>query len=160
VDVFRYFMLQRRAESHLDFDLDLAREADWKKNPAYCVQYAPARTHGIERKAREQGVEMPDAASVDPGALVLPEEIELLRKISEFPELVGRAGEAREPHHVAYYARDVAGLWNSYVQDGTRHRVLSDDAALTNARLGLTLAVRTVLANALALLGVDAPEQM
>ena len=160
VDVFRYFMLQRRAESHLDFDLDLAREADWKKNPAYCVQYAHARTHGIERKAREQGVALPDAASVDPGALVLPEEIELLRKISEFPELVGRAGESREPHHVAYYARDVAGLWNSYVQDGTRHRVLSDDAALTNARLGLTLAVRTVLANALALLGVVAPEQM
>jgi arginyl-tRNA synthetase len=61
---------------------------------------------------------------------------------------------------VAFYARDVAGLWNSYVQDGTRHRVLSDDAALTNARLGLTLAVRTVLANALALLGVAAPEQM
>lgn len=160
VDVFRYFMLQRRAESHLDFDLDLAREVDWKKNPAYCVQYAHARTHGIERKAREQGVAMPDATSVDPGALVLPEEIELLRKISEFPDLVERAGESREPHHVAYYARDVAGLWNSYVQDGTRHRVLSDDAALTNARLGLALAVRTVLANALALLGVVAPEQM
>ena len=103
---------------------------------------------------------MPDASSVDPGALVLPEEIELLRKISEFPELVERAGESREPHHVAYYARDVAGLWNSYVQDGTRHRVLSDDAALTNARLGLALAVRTVLANALDLLGVVAPEQM
>ena len=89
---------------------------------------------------------MPDATSVDPGALVLPEEIELLRKISEFPDLVERAGESREPHHVAYYARDVAGLWNSYVQDGTRHRVLSDDAALTNSRLGLVLAVRTVLA--------------
>ncbi len=160
VDVFRYFMLQRRAESHLDFDLDLARDVDWKKNPAYCVQYAHARTHGIERKAREQGVAMPDATSVDPGALVLPEEIELLRKISEFPELVERAGESREPHHVAYYARDVAGLWNAYVQDGTRHRVLSDDAVLTNARLGLTLAVRTALANALALLGIAAPEQM
>ncbi|HEY5658745.1 MAG TPA: arginine--tRNA ligase [Myxococcota bacterium] len=160
VDVFRYFMLQRRAESHLDFDLDLARDVDWKKNPAYCVQYAHARTHGIERKALELGVALPDAASVDPGALVLPEEIELLRKISEFPELVERAGEAREPHHVAYYARDVAGLWNAYVQDGTRHRVLSDDTALTNARLGLALAVRTVLANALALLGIAAPEQM
>jgi arginyl-tRNA synthetase len=160
VDVFRFFMVQRRAESHLDFDLGLARETDWKKNPAYYVQYAHARTYGIERKAREQGVAMPDAATVDPGALVLPEEIEILRKISQFPELVERAAETREPHHLAYYARDLAGLWNPYVQDGTRHRVLSDDAALTNARLGLALAVRTVLANALALLGVQAPELM
>ncbi|MDH5567287.1 MAG: arginine--tRNA ligase [Myxococcales bacterium] len=160
VDVFRFFMVQRRAESHLDFDLDLARERDWKKNPAYYVQYACARTHGIERKARELGVAMPDAATVDPSPLVLPEEIEILRKISEFPELVERAGATREPHHVAYYARDMAGLWNPYVQDGARHRVLSEDEALTNARLGLALGVRTVLANALALLGISAPEQM
>jgi len=71
-----------------------------------------------------------------------------------------RAAETREPHHVAYYARELAGLWNPYVQDRVRHRVVSDDAGLTHARLGLTLAVRTVLANALALLGVAAPEQM
>jgi arginyl-tRNA synthetase len=103
---------------------------------------------------------MPDAQSVDASALVLPEEIDLLRKIGEFPEVVARAGETREPHHVAYYARDLAGLWSPYVQDGVRHRVLSDDASLSNARLGLALAVRTVLANGLGLLGVSAPEQM
>jgi arginyl-tRNA synthetase len=108
VDVFRFFMVQRRAEGHLDFDLGLAKETDWKKNPAYYVQYA----------------------------------------------------ETREPHHVAYYARDLAGLWSPYVQDGVRHRVLSDDASLTSARLGLARAVRTVLANALDLLGLSAPEQM
>jgi arginyl-tRNA synthetase len=61
---------------------------------------------------------------------------------------------------VAYYSRELAGLWNPYVQDRGRHRVVSDDPALTNARLGLTLAVRTVLANALGLLGLVAPEQM
>ncbi len=160
VDVFRFFMVQRKAEGHLDFDLDLAKETDWKKNPAYYVQYAHARTYGIERKASEMGVSMPDAQSVDAAALVLPEEIDLLKKIAEFPEIVARAGESREPHHVAYYARDLAGLWSPYVQDGNRHRVLSDDASLTNARLGLALAVRTVLANALDLLGVSAPEQM
>jgi len=160
VDVFRFFMVQRRAESQLPFDLDLARERDWKKNPAYYVQYAHARTYGIERKAREQGIPMPDPASVDPSALVLAEEIEILRKISEFPELVERAAETREPHHLAYYAREVAGLWNPYVQDGTRHRVLAEDAALCHARLALALGVRIVLANALALLGVGAPEQM
>jgi arginyl-tRNA synthetase len=160
VDVFRYFMVQRRAEGHLDFDLGLAKETDWKKNPAYYVQYAHARTHGIERNAREQGVPPPDAASVDPAPLRLPEEIDLLKKIAEFEDVVLRAAETREPHHVAYYARELAGLWNPYVQDRARHRVVSEDAALTNARLGLTLAVRTVLANALGLLGVGAPEQM
>ena len=160
VDVFRFFMVQRKAEGHLDFDLDLAKETDWKKNPAYYVQYAHARTYGIERKASEMGVPMPDAQSVDAGALILPEEIDLLKKIAEFPEVVARAGALREPHHVAYYARDLAGLWSPYVQDGNRHRVLSDDASLTSARLGLALAVRTVIANALDLLGVSAPEQM
>lgn len=159
-DVFRFFMVQRRAESHLDFDLDLAEDTDWKKNPAYYVQYAHARTHGIERKAAEAGVAMPDAESVDADALVLPEEIEILKKISEFPEVVERAAVTREPHHLAYYARDVAALWNPYVQDGKRHRVVSEDATLTSARLGLALGVRIVLSNALGLLGISAPERM
>jgi arginyl-tRNA synthetase len=160
VDVFRFFMVQRRAESHLDFDLDLAESTDWKKNPAYYVQYAHARTCGIERKAREQGLALPDAASVVADALMLPEEIEILKKISEFPEMVERAAATREPHHLAYYAREVAGLWNPYLQDGVRHRVVSEDVATTNGRLGLAIAVRTVLANALGLLGVGAPERM
>jgi arginyl-tRNA synthetase len=153
-------MVQRRAEGHLDFDVDLAMEADWKKNPAMYVQYAHARTHGIERKAKEQGVEMPNASNIDAGGLVLPEEIELLKRISEFPEVVERASESREPHHLAYYLREMAGLWNPYVQDGTRHRVLSDDPQLTEARLGLTLGVRVVLFNGLKMLGISAPEQM
>jgi arginyl-tRNA synthetase len=159
-DVFRFFMVQRRAESHLDFDLDLAEDTDWKKNPTYTVQYAHARTHAIERKARELGVPMPDASSVDASPLVLPEEIEILRKISEFPEMVSRAAVTREPHHLCYYARELAGLWNPYQQDGVRHRILSDDAALTSARLGLSLGVRIVLAGALRLLGISAPERM
>jgi arginyl-tRNA synthetase len=159
-DVFRFFMVQRRAESHLDFDVDLAKNTDWKKNPAYYVQYAHARTHAIERKARELGVLLPEAASVDADPLVLPEEIEILKKISEFPEVVQRAADTREPHHLCYYARELAGLWNPYQQDGVRHRVLSDDPALTSARLGLALAVRIVLAGALRLLGISAPERM
>ena len=159
-DVFRFFMVQRKADGHLDFDVDLAKEQDWKKNPAYYVQYAHARTHGIERKAVEQGVAMPDPASFDAAPLVLDEELELIRKLLELPEVVEAAARAREPHHVAYYLREVAGLWNPYVQDGVRHRVLSDDAALSNARLGLALAVRYVLANGLRLLGLGAPERM
>jgi arginyl-tRNA synthetase len=159
-DVFRFFMVQRKADGHLDFDLDLAKETDWKKNPAFYVQYAHARTHGIERKAAELGVAIPKSDEIDAGLLSLPEEVELLKKLAEFPDLLARAADAREPHHLAYYLREVAGLWNPYVQDGTRHRILSEDAALTAARLGLTLAVRAVLARGLALLGLGAPERM
>jgi arginyl-tRNA synthetase len=159
-DVFRFFMIQRKPEGHLDFDLDLAKETDWTKNPAYYLQYAHARTHGIEREADRRGVAMPAFDEVDIAPLVLPEEIELIKKLSEFPEVTLRAAETREPHHIAYYLRELAALWNPYIQDGKRHRVLSEDAALTGARLGLTLAVRTVLAKGLKLLGMSAPERM
>ena len=74
--------------------------------------------------------------------------------------MLERSARLREPHHVAYYLRDLAGAWNPYIQDGTRHRVLSDDADLTQARLGLCLAVRQVLGNGLRVLGVSAPERM
>ena len=74
-----------------------------------------------------------------------------VKRIAEFPEVVARGTEAREPHHLAYYIRELAGLWNPYVQDRSRHAVLSGDPSLTNARLALTLGVRTVLANALEL---------
>ena len=161
MDVFRFFMVERKAEAHLDFQLDLAKETDWSKNPAYYVQYAHARACGIERQAAERGVPPAAAERVDGAKLALPEELELLRKLGEFPELLARAAEARAPHHVPYYLRDVAGLWNPYVQDGKRHRVLNeDDPALTEARLALTGAVRTVLARGLGLLGMSAPERM
>jgi len=159
-DVFRFFMIQRKPEGHLDFDLDVAKETDWTKNPAYYLQYAYARTHGIEREAAKRGVAMPTADEVDIAPLVLSEEIDLIKKLSEFPEVTLCAAETRAPHHIAYYLRELAGLWNPYIQDGKRHRVLSEDAALTGARLGLTLAVRTVLAKGLELLGISAPERM
>jgi arginyl-tRNA synthetase len=159
-DVFRFFMVQRKADGHLDFDVDLAKDQDWKKNPAYYVQYAHARAHGIERKAVEQGVTLPDPAHLDATPLGLEEELALIKKLLEYPEVVAAAAQAREPHHVAYYLREVAGLWNPYVQDGVRHRVLTDDPALSAARLGLALGVRTVLASGLRLLGLGAPERM
>jgi arginyl-tRNA synthetase len=159
-DVFRFFMIQRRSDSHLEFDLDLARETDWTRNPAYYVQYAHARSAGVERQAEQRGTPLPGAQGFDAARLDLPEELELLRKLGEFPELVARAAEAREPHHVAYYLRELAGLWNPYLQDGKRHRILSDDEALTQARLALCRAVKIVLANGLGLLGMSAPERM
>jgi arginyl-tRNA synthetase len=159
-DVFRFFMVERKPDGHLDFDLDLAKDKNWRKNPAYYVQYAHARTHGIARKAEEKGVDMPAAHAFDASRLALEEEIGLVKKLATFSEVISRAASSREPHHVAYYMREVAGLWNPYLQDGDRHRVISEDAELTAARLGLALAVRNVLASGLALLGLTAPEQM
>lgn len=159
-DVFRYFMIQRKAEAHLDFDLELARETDWTKNPAYYLQYAHARCCGIERQAESRGVALPAPEAACAERLELPEELELVKKLGELPEVVARAAESRAPHHLAHYLREVAGLWNPYVQDGTWHRVLSDDPGLTAARLGLVRAVRTVLASGLGLLGMRAPERL
>ncbi len=159
-DVFRFFMVERKADGHLDFDLDLAKDRNWRKNPAYYVQYGHARTHGIERRAIELGRRMPEANEFDASQLCLAEELELVRKLSEFPEVVARATKAREPHQLAYYLREVAGLWNPYIQDGVRHRVVSENAEESAARLALVRAVRTVLANGLGLLGIAAPERM
>ncbi len=159
-DVFRFFMVERKADSHLDFDLDLARDKNWRKNPTYYIQYAHARSCGLERKAEDAGVAMPGPRDFDPSRLVLEEELAIVKKLAEFPELIARAAASREPHHIAYYLREVAGLWNPYLQDGKAHRILSDDEALTKARLGLSLAIRVVLKNGLALLGISAPEQM
>ncbi len=160
VDVFRFFMVERRADSHLDFDLDLARDKNWRKNPAYYIQYAHARSCGLERRAEQAGIRLPGPDDFDPSLLVLEEEIQIVRKLAEFPELISRAAQSRAPHHIAYYLRDLAGLWNPYLQDGRRHRILSDDETLSAARLGLSLAVRVVLKNGLSLLGLSAPEQM
>ena len=159
-DVFRFFMIERKPEGHLDFDLDLAQDQNWRKNPAYYVQYAHARTHGLERKAQEAGLSLPGHDQFDALRLDQPEEIELIRKLVEFPGMVLRAANTREPHHVAYYLRDLSGLWNPYLQDGVRHKVVSDDEGLTQARLALVKAVRIVLKEGLSLLGVSAPERM
>jgi arginyl-tRNA synthetase len=159
-DVFRFFMIERKADGQLDFDLDLAEDRNWRKNPAYYVQYGHARTCSIARTAEEAGVVLPGPADFDAGRLSLPEELEIVKKLGEFPEVVERAAASREPHHLPYYLRDVAALWNPYVQDGRNHRVVSEDAGLTAARLALAQAVRTVLANGLRLIGVSAPERM
>ncbi|NRA03550.1 MAG: arginine--tRNA ligase [Myxococcales bacterium] len=158
-DVLRYFMIERRADTHFDFDLDLASERS-ERNPVYKIQYAHARMCSIERLALERGLALLPPERVPASRLELPEEIELVKKIGRYPEVVRRAAERREPQEVARYLLTVATAFHTYVTDGTRHRVLSDDPDLTQARLGLVRAIRATLGNGLRLLGMQAPERM
>jgi len=159
-DVFRYFMAERRADTHLDFDLDLAEERS-DRNPVYKIQYAHARLSSIARKAADQGIGLP----ADPGdlplhRLVSPEEIELAKLVGRWPDTVLHAANAREPQEIARYLLELANAFNTYVSDGKRHRVVSEDRELSSARLALVSAVRIALASGLALLGIAAPERM
>jgi arginyl-tRNA synthetase len=159
VDAFRYFMVERRADTHLDFDLDLARERS-ERNPVYKIQYAHARLCSIERQAGERGVRFPPIEEVPWDRLALPEETELIKRLGRFPETVSRAAGAREPQEVSRYLLDLATAFHTYISDGRRHRVLSEDTDLQSARLALVRGIRITLANGLALLGIGAPERM
>ncbi|MCP4003775.1 MAG: arginine--tRNA ligase [bacterium] len=158
-DAFRYFMIDRRADTHLDFDVELARERS-DRNPVYKIQYAHARLCSIERTAQERGIDPTSVEQAPLNRLESPQEAELTKLIGRFPDIVVHAAVAREPQEIARYLLELAGAFNSYVSDGKRHRVLSDDEELTIARLVFTGAVRITLANGLRLLGISAPERM
>jgi arginyl-tRNA synthetase len=155
-DASRYNFLMRRSDSHLDFDLELAKRQS-NENPVYYVQYAHARICSILRMAAERGVAVPTAGQADIGLLRLPEEIDLVKTITRFPEVVEGAAQTLEPHRLTFYLNDLAAIFHSYYN---KNKVLSDDGALTGARLVLVRSVLTVLKNALKMLGVSAPDKM
>jgi arginyl-tRNA synthetase len=159
-DVFRYFMVERRADTHLDFDLDLAEERS-DRNPVYKIQYAHARLCSIARKAADDGLVLAaDPVGIPLHRLVLPDEIELAKLVGRWPDTLRHAADAREPQEVARFLLELANAFNAYISDGKRHRVVSDDRELSSARLALVSAVRIALASGLALLGIGAPERM
>ena len=155
-DAARFTFLTRRHDSPLDFDLAVAtrQSAD---NPVFYVQYCHARVASLRRTAAEQGVAPPPWARVDFLPLVLPEEQALIKRLLQFPDVVAGAARAREPHRVAYYLTELAGVFHPYYK---AHRVITEDRAVTLARLGLSEAVGQVVRNGLGLLGVSAPESM
>jgi arginyl-tRNA synthetase len=155
-DAARYNFLMRRSDSHLDFDLELAKKQS-NENPVYYVQYAHARICSIVRNAGEKGYTIPAYEEVDLRCLKLPEEVNLIKTIIRFPEVVEGAAIALEPHRLTFYLNDLAALFHSYYN---KHRVLSDDESLSKARLFLIKTILTVVRNALRLLGVSAPERM
>ena len=154
-DACRFFFLMRRCDSQLDFDLELAKQQS-SDNPVYYVQYAHARICSINRNAAESGMEQL-SESVDYKRLKLVEELALVKQLARFPETVAGAALSYEPHRIIFYLQDLAAQFHSYYN---RNRVLVDDPATSRARLTLVNAVRTVLANALQLLGLSAPERM
>jgi len=157
VDAARYFFVMRRSDSHLDFDLDLAKSST-NENPVFYVQYAHARIHSIFREAKSRGVSIPeDLGEVDFSLLDSQEEISLVRKISLFPEEIAKAAEELAPHRVTFYLYDVASAFHSFYN---AHRVLGVEPELERARLCLVEAAKVVIANSLKLLGVSAPEKM
>lgn len=152
-DAARYFFVMRSADSHLDFDLDLAR-AQTNENPVYYIQYAHARICSILRQV--DGA-LPSAEQVDLGLLREEEELALARRLADFPEEVALGAKDLAPHRMARYLHEVAGLLHSFYNS---HRVITGDEALTAARLVLVGATRIVLRNGLRLLGLSAPERM
>lgn len=150
-DACRYFFVSRSADSHLDFDLDLAKQQS-DENPVFYVQYAHARIASILRKAGNLEYQTGDVSR-----LTHPAELALIRKMLELPELVEIAANALEPHHLPHYALDLASVFHSFY---TQCQVLSDDPDLTRARLKLAAAAQITLRNTLHLIGVSAPEEM
>jgi arginyl-tRNA synthetase len=156
IDVAKFFFLMRKQSAHLDFDLDLARQQT-DENPVFYVQYAHARVASLVRFASDRGTDVPAPDEVDLSGVGWETARPLVLLLADFPALVRGAAEAREPHRLTTYLRDVSSRFHSYYHD---NRIVTDDPEETAARLFLSEAVRTVLRNGLGLLSVSAPERM
>lgn len=156
VDVVRFFFMMRKADSQLEFDLDLATKES-QENPVYYVQYGHARLSSIIRQAPEKGVEPVSVSEADLSLLIEPEELLLLRTMSSFPEMIENSALELAPHKVIFYLMELAGQFHSYYN---KHKVITEDVPLSQARLCLAAAVKTVFANGLTMVGLKAPEKM
>jgi arginyl-tRNA synthetase len=154
IDVTRWFFLMRSMQSHLNFDLSLAKTMS-DENPVYYNQYAHARICSIIRTGKEKGIEFTNRNAFH--RLVEKSEMQLIKKLMEFPTLVSRCAVEYEPHILTQYMSDVSSAFHKFY---TECRVIGDDEELTQARLGLCLATRTILSNGFSILGVSAPEKM
>jgi arginyl-tRNA synthetase len=152
-DACRFFFLARSADSHMDFDLELAKRQS-AENPVYYVQYAHARIAGILAHAGERGV---DYADGDLALLSHPAELALIRRMVLLPEVVEGVASTLEPHHLPHYALELATAFHDFYE---KCRVVSDDLPLSKARLKLVAAGKNALARTLSLMGVSAPERM
>jgi arginyl-tRNA synthetase len=158
-DVVRFMMLTKRSDSQLDFDFATVVEQS-RDNPVFYVQYAHARIMSLGRKAAEAGITLPPADL----SLLDDTDLALVKVAAQWPRVVEQAAEAREPHRIAFYLADLAGAfhtqWNMGNDDAQRRFVLADNPALTAARLALAEAVAQVIRNGLAVMGVEAADEL
>ena len=155
-DAVRFFMLSRKADTEFTFDVDLALKQN-DENPVFYVQYAHARICSVLEQYAGQGGDTAGLAGADLALLGAPSEIALMRKLAEYGPMLVTAAASLAPHEVAFYLRELSAAFHSYYG---AERFLVDDAALARARLALLAATRQVIRNALAVLGVSAPERM
>jgi arginyl-tRNA synthetase len=156
-DAARLFYVMRSNDQHLDFDLALATERS-NDNPVYYIQYAHARVASVMRQLRERGLQLDTAHGVASlSKLTEPQELQLIKRVGAYPDIVRQCAAQRAPHTLVHYLRDLA---NDFHTDYSAHQFIVDDAGLRDARLALALAAQTVLRNGLELLGVSAPETM
>ncbi len=156
VDVARYYFLMRSSDTHLDFDLELAKK-ETPENPVFYIQYAHARICSIFRTAEEKGVVWNRSNEVNLAPLVEEEEFGIIRAVLAFPEVVEKSARAMEVHRIPHFLLDMVSRFHGYY---SRHRVISDDKALTLARLFLLDSIRITIRNGFELMGILAPEKM
>ncbi len=154
-DAARFFYALRKPEQHMDFDLDLAKSKS-NDNPVYYVQYAHARVCSVFRQLGEKGIQH-DPEGADAALLTEEREMDLMRELSRFPEVVEASARGFEPHQVAYYLRELANSFHTYYN---AHPFIASESSVRDARLALIDATRQVLHNGLELIGVSAPESM
>jgi arginyl-tRNA synthetase len=155
-DAARFIFNTKASGSHLDFDLDLAVKQS-NENPVYYVQYAHARICSMLRLLESEGVKVPGAEEVDFARLSAPEELELMKKLAEYPDEIRISAQTLEPSRLTRYVTDVASLFHSFYN---ACRVKGEEAGLMTARLLLVDATRIVIRNVLDILSITAPEKM
>ncbi|TFG92699.1 MAG: arginine--tRNA ligase [Candidatus Atribacteria bacterium] len=155
-DVARYFFLMRSYDSHTEFDLDVAKSQSME-NPVYYIQYAYARICSIIKKAEQEGIKLDKNNTTNLHLLDKEEELELIKKLSSFKEVVKKSALTCKPHLLTTYLYDLASSFHKYY---TVHRVITEDTGLTKARLTLIDCTRIVLLSALKILGISTPESM
>jgi arginyl-tRNA synthetase len=155
-DAARFFFLMRKSDSHLDFDLELAKKQS-SDNPVFYVQYAHARVASIFEQARKSGLQLGARETVPVERLALAEELELIRRAIQFNDVLEDSVRELEPHRLVFYLLDLAGEFHRYYN---RHRVISDDVDLARARLLLIENVQKTLRRGLEILGIEAPMKM
>ena len=153
----RFFYINRKADQHLDFDLDLAK-SQTKDNPLYYIQYAHARICGVFETLKKEGRKLNQDLGLDNLDLLnLDKEIEIQKMLLQYPEVISRAAKHSEPHLICYYLKDLSGLFHSYYNS---ERFLVDNDKLMNSRLFLLKGTKQVISNGLEILGIAAPESM